>query len=59
MIDFSAFDKQVDLKQIQKEAAEIKKNGGTGEYKEVPAGEYHAKCENLEVGATKDGRPML
>lgn len=59
MSDFSKFDKQIDLKQIRKDAEEIKKNGGTGDFPELPAGEYKVKCENLEVGTTKDGRPML
>lgn len=59
MSDFSKFDKQIDLKQIQKDAAEIKKNGGTGDFPELPAGDYRVKVENLEVGTTKDGRPML
>lgn len=59
MSDFSKFDKQIDLKQIRKDAEEIKKNGGTGDFPEVPSGEYRVKCENLEVGTTKDGRPML
>lgn len=56
---FSKFDKQIDLKQIRKDAEEIKKNGGTGNFPEVPAGEYRVKLENLEVATTKDGRPML
>lgn len=59
MSDFSKFDKQVDLKQLRKDAEEIKKNGGTGDFPELPAGSYRTKCENLEVGTTKDGRPML
>ena len=59
MSDFSKFDKQVDLKQLRKDAEEIKKNRGTGDYPELPAGSYRTKCENLEVGTTKDGRPML
>lgn len=59
MSDFSKFDKQIDLKQIKKDAAEIKKNGGTGDFPELPAGDYRVKVENLEVGTTKDGRPML
>lgn len=59
MSDFSKFDKQIDLKQLQKDAEEIKKNGGTGDYPELPAGSYRTRCENLEVGTTKNGRPML
>lgn len=59
MGQFDKFNKTVDLKQLKKDAEEIKKNGGTGEYNEVPAGAYVAKCERLEIRATKDGRPML
>lgn len=58
-MDFSKFDAQVDGAALQKEVEEIKKNGGTGEYTEVPEGSYTGKIEKLEVGATKDGRPML
>lgn len=59
MADFSKFDKQIDLAQLRKEAEEIKKNGGTGEYPEIEEGFYRGKFEKLEVGTTKDGRPML
>lgn len=59
MADFSKFDKQIDLAQLRKEAEEIKKNGGTGEYPEIEGGIYRGKFEKLEVGTTKDGRPML
>ena len=59
MANFSKFDKQIDLAQLRKEAEEIKKNGGTGEYPEIEEGIYRGKFEKLEVGTTKDGRPML
>lgn len=59
MADFSKFDKQIDLAQLRKEAEEIKKNGGTGEYPEIEEGIYRGKFEKLEVGTTKNGRPML
>lgn len=58
-MDFSKFDKQVDLDQLKKDAEEIKKNGGTGEYPEIEEGVYRCKVEKLEVKETKDGRPML
>lgn len=58
-MDFSKFDEQVNLDQLKKDAEEIKKNGGTGDYPEIEAGTYHGKVEKLEVGATKDNRPML
>ena len=58
-MDFSKFDQQVNLEQLKADAAEIEKNGGTGDYPEIGAGVYHGKIEKLEVGSTKDGRPML
>ena len=58
-MDFSKFDQQVNLDQLKADAAEIEKNGGTGDYSEIEEGIYHGKVEKLEVGATKDGRPML
>lgn len=58
-MDFSKFDEQVNLEQLQKDADEIKKNGGTGDYPEIEEGTYIGFVEKLEVGATKDGRPML
>lgn len=58
-MDFSAFDKQIDINKLKQDAEEIKKNGGTGDFSEIPAGTYNAKVEKLELGATKDGRPML
>lgn len=58
-MDFAKFDEQVDLKQLKADAAEIEKNGGTGDYPEIEKGIYHGKFEKLELGATKDNRPML
>lgn len=58
-MDFSAFDKQVDLNQLKSDAEEIVKNGGTGDYPEIEAGTYTCKVDKLELGATKDNRPML
>ena len=58
-MDFSKFDEQVDLEKLKADAEEIKKNGGTGDYPEIEAGVYHGKFEKLELGETKDHRPML
>lgn len=58
-MDFSKFDKEVDLDQLKKDADEIVKNGGTGDYPEIEAGTYHGKFEKLEMAETKDGRPMM
>lgn len=58
-MDFSAFDKQVDIEQLKNDAAEIKKNGGTGDFPELPVGIYIIKLDKLELGTTKDKRPMM
>lgn len=61
-MDFSAFDKQVDMKSLQEQVAEAEKNGGTGDYPEIPKGTYMVKLEKLELGATgpsKGSRPMV
>lgn len=58
-MDFSKFDKEINLDQLRKEAEEIVKNGGTGDYPELEAGVYHGVFEKLEIGETKDSRPML
>ena len=56
-MDFSKFDSMVDTTKLAEDAAEISKNGGT--YQEIPEGMYHGKFEKLELGTTKDGRPMV
>ena len=56
-MDFSKFDSMVDTTKLAEDAAEISKNGGT--YKEISEGMYHGKFEKLELGTTKDGRPMV
>lgn len=56
-IDFSKFDEQVNLEQLQEDVHDAEKNGTS--YDETPAGTYMVKLEKLELGATKDGRPML
>ena len=59
-MDFSAFDKKVDVEGLKKDVAEAEKNGSNGDYPEIPKGKYEVKFENIEMKATKkDGRPML
>lgn len=58
-MDFSKFDKEVDLEQLKKDAAEAEENGGFGDFPEIEAGTYVGKIEKMEVGETKDHRPML
>lgn len=54
---FDKFDKQVDLDAIQKQKEEASKNASN--FEEVPSGVYITKMENMEIGTTKDGRPMF
>ena len=58
-MDFSQFDKQVDLNALNESIKEAKENGGVRDYPDIEEGTYHGKIENLEVGTTKDGRPMM
>lgn len=55
---FDKFNKNVKKEDLRKQIAEAAKNN-TGSYKEVPAGQYEGEIEKLELGVTKDGRPML
>lgn len=57
-MDFSAFDKKVDLTGLQKDIEEADANAG--QYDEIPAGKYEVALEKLELkGTKKDGRPMV
>lgn len=58
-IDFSALDKKVNFSELNAQIKEAEENGGTGNYEELPKGEYIVRIENMEIGETKDGRPML
>lgn len=57
-MDFSKFDETVNIEQLKNDIHEAEENGGGG-YREVTEGTYMTKLENLELGETKDGRPML
>ena len=57
-MDFSKFDKAVNMDQLQKDINEAKENG-YGDFGSLPKGEYIVDLENMEIGATKDGRPMF
>ena len=59
MIDFEALDKKVNFEELNANIKEAEENGGTGNYEELPKGEYMVRIEKLEIGETKDERPML
>ena len=54
---FDEFDKKVDLKKIEEQKKEAAENAQN--FEAVPAGEYIAKIESMELGMTKDKRPMF
>lgn len=58
-IDFDKIDRSVDLKGLQADVEDAKKNGG-GDFPTIPAGKYEVKLESMEIkGTKKDNRPML
>lgn len=58
-MDFSKFDSMINEAELSKQLEEAKNNAPQGDSLETPAGNYIAKIEKMEVGATKDGRPMF
>lgn len=56
-MDFIKFDEQINATQLQKDIQEAAENNQ--QFDETPAGTYVVKVEKLEVGETKDRRPML
>lgn len=50
------FNKLYDAKELQESIKKAKENGGN--YEEVPVGKYEVKVEKIELGETKDGKPM-
>ena len=57
-IDFSKFDKAVDLEGLKKDVAEASTNSG-GEFKEVPHDKYEVVITKLELGTSKKNDPMV
>lgn len=55
---FEKFDKQINLNELKEQVANAN-NNNTTDYPEVPAGSYITKIERMELGTTKDGRPMF
>lgn len=57
--DWKKFDKEVDLEALQEDVEEVEKNGGFGDFEEIPDGEYEVSVEKLELTQSKKGDPML
>ena len=56
---FSKWDSAIDTEGLQKDIAEAAENGGTGNYKEVPHGNYEVAVHQMELKASKKGDPMV
>lgn len=56
-MDFSKFDKAVDLNGLKKDIEEAKEN--TGSFKEVPLGDYEVAVDKMELTESKKGDPMV
>lgn len=58
--DFSRFDDEMDLDGLLSDIENAENGeGGNGDYKEVPLGDYEVKIDKLELGVSKKGSPML
>ena len=57
-MDFSKFDKQVDLEGLKQDIMDAEENGG-GDFKEVPHGKYEVAIIKLELTESKKGDPMV
>lgn len=57
-MDFSKFDSAINEAELAKQLEEAKNNPQQTD-REVPKGSYTVKIEKMELGATKDGRPMF
>lgn len=56
---FDKWDKKVDSKSLSEDVKEVEKNGGVGEFAEVPTGKYEIAIEKMEIKETKNGDPMF
>ena len=57
-IDFDKIDRSVDLKGLQADVEDAKKNGG-GDFPTIPAGKYEVKLESMEIKGTKNQRLFM
>lgn len=55
-MDFSKYDKEMDIEKMQKEVEEAEKNGGNSE---LEKGTYIVRFEKMELWESKAGKPMF
>ena len=60
---FDDFNAKINMDEVKKQMADAKTQNGTGDFKEVPPGNYHVNLVKMEVGKCKSGTnagaPML
>lgn len=56
---FDQWDNSIDTEGLENDIKEAEENGGTGQYKEVPHGNYEVAVEQMELKASKKGDPMV
>ena len=58
-MDFSKFDKAIDVEGLKEDVASVQDNSSGGNYIEVPKGEYEVSITKLELTSSKKGDPMV
>lgn len=56
---FDKWDETIDIEGLKKDIAEAAANGGNGNYKEVPHGNYEVAVQQMELKASKNDNPMV
>ena len=56
---FDTLDSSIDINAINQQIAQAQQNGGRQQFEKPPAGTYTVMLRTLELGQTKDGRPMV
>ena len=56
---FAKWDNTIDTVGLAADIKEVEEKGGTGEFKEVPHGEYEVAIQQMELKASKKGDPMV
>ena len=57
-IDFDKIDRSVDLKGLQADVEEAKKNGG-GDFPTIPAGKYEADRKSTRLNSSHSGESRM
>ncbi|MDW0084909.1 DUF669 domain-containing protein [Clostridioides difficile] len=56
-MDFSKFDKAIDVKGLKEDIKEASEN--SGKFKDVPHGTYEVEINKMELSESKKGDPMF